>query len=213
MVRIERRFAAHILGCAVIFLLVLVLWMLLQLYLDPSRLLTFAARQLDPINLVKAQNDVRNHLVQLAGAIMVLGTLGFTFWNTKIARDNMQLAKKRFEEERKNQWAEKVRDAYAEWAGLFVEATITGAYLAEAKANRNPAESTLLSRFRELHEKAEIVTYKILMLEKRPLVIEAFKKLNSERFPNARFQTRAKRLISGRSQRATRIPSAVFTGS
>ncbi len=175
---------SYIIGFFIVFLVLMSLKFLLTLYISPSSLMTAEALQLKDEELVNAQNDTRTHLVQLTGGILVLSTLCFTFWNTRIARDKMKLAKARFAAEKENLWVEKVREAYSEWAGLFIGATIIGTKLAKAVRENSSKKEELRNRYHELQNQAEIVTYRIFMLEKRVKAIEAFKKLNSERYPN-----------------------------
>ncbi len=157
-------------------------------YINPTYLLTKSGGQLQKDALVGAENAVRTDAIHSAGAVLVIATLAMSIWNTRIAERNAQVTRESFEEEKRNQWAVKVREAYTEWAGLFVYANMTGTHLAEARRNSDPRQHELYARFQDDHAKMEMITCRILMLEKRQLVREAFKQLYSERFPNDPFQ-------------------------
>ena len=146
--------------------------------MNPHPFLTESGRALRDKELVDAENAVRENVVYLAGAILVIGTLAASF-------KTLELERKKFASEKEKEWKEKVQEAYSEWAGLFLSATRIGIEIVDSrKAKDEPRKIKAQQIFEDYNLKIEIITFRILMLERRKNVLSAFKAINADKYPH-----------------------------
>lgn len=152
------------------FLIILLVSGLYLSYMNPETFMTNAAKELEGKEYVTAQNVVRGNVLSVGGAIFVFGTLWIKLTQLKL--------------EKQREWKPQVEAFYGEWAGIFLSLTRAGELLAKAKHYHNEEEARLQQLFDNYDLQRRQITFKILMLEQRPNVIEKFKEINKYSHPH-----------------------------
>jgi hypothetical protein len=175
-------------------------------FLAPETLLTDAAASLAGKERVEAENAVRASIIQVGGSIIVMGTLALAAWrlmltdrqlrsmeasaqaaadNARAAVENVRHQRERSRREEQSRWEDKLRDAYADWAAALLVASVANCDVGDATKFDDPEKVRRAKEtFDREHFKAETITLRILMMEKRPSLLSALKRIDDEKMPD-----------------------------
>ena len=108
--------------------------------------------------------------------------------NARAAIDSVQHQREWSRREEQSRWEDKLRDAYADWAAALFYASIANCDIGDAN-KFGDAEKMRRAKetFDSNHFKAETIMLRILMMEKRPQLLSALKRIDLEKMPDGPF--------------------------
>ena len=160
-----------------------VLVILCLFYLKPQILMTDTAKRLTGKDFVNTENAIRENVLSVGGAVIILGTLWVSIVQTGILETQVSLEKER-------EWKSKVEPAYIEWAEAFLSATRQAIYIIRYRVNEDNQKKEEAERdYRRNHFIRQKVTLKILMFEQRKgkeetPVLDRFNEINKYPYPH-----------------------------
>ena len=156
---------------------------LLTLYMNPQILMTDTAKTLTDEKLVAAENAVRGNVLSVGGAIFVFASLWLSILQTNIALNQAELERQKAQDEKDKEWKNKVEEAYIKWAEAFLTQTKSGVHRIRYREDKRKQEESQKEHSNQdfLREK---FTLRILSCEKRQLVHDTFKEINTYPYPH-----------------------------